>query len=251
MNMFVKATLLLLILTAFYLTLRSQVFESANPSFSDIYGETDITFGNAVGTTVPSFNITDCTNASPIVVTTSAAHGVANTEWVVIEDVTGNTACNGIFEAASVAATTMALVGSTGDGAYIGGGILGGFQVVAGTWADGNLSNFTSSAAGLLTYTGPTPRQVFALHTESTNLAADPGNPICHYAIMRNGDVSPKTVAERNLPSTAAFGSSSGFALLQLINGDTLQLMVGCVEPSGAASYDVMADHAALMAITF
>ncbi len=226
---------------------------SQTPVYGEIvsYGESDVTFGNAAGTTVPSFDITDCTNVSPIVVTTSAAHGVSNTEWVVIEDVTGNTACNGIFEAASVSSTTMALVGSTGNGAYIGSGILGGFQVMAGTWTDGNLNNFTASATGLLTYTASTSRQAFVLHTESSNLVTDPGNPVCHYAVMHNGDVSPKTVAERNLPSISAFGSSSGFALLQLSNGDTLQLMLGCVEPSGAASYDVMVDHASLTAFTF
>ena len=218
---------------------------------NEVFGETDITFENSSATTVPSFDVTDASNASPIVVTTSAAHGVVNTEWVVIEDVTGNTAANGIFEAASVTSTTMALVGSTGNGAYIANGVLGGFKTVAGTWLDGSLNNFTASAAGVLTYTFPSPRRVIVFHTESTNLVTDPGNPVCHYAILHNDNVLLKSIAERNLPSILAFGSSNGFALLQLTNGDTLQLMLACVEPSGGVSYDVMVDHAALVAFAF
>ncbi len=231
-------------------TVHNPVSPAGSDNSFDSFGESDITFENSGPTTVPTFDVSDCTNDSPIVVTTATAHGVSNTEWVVIENVVGNTACNGIFEVASVASTTVTLVGTTGNGAYISGGVLGGFKVVAGTWTDGNLGNFTASAAGLLTYTASTLRQFFVIHSESTNLVTDPGNPICHYAIMHNGDVSPKTLSERNLPSTSVFGSSTGVALLQLANGDTLQLHIACIEPTGAASYDVMVGHAALAAFT-
>ena len=231
-------------------TLFGQIFEDANPSYSQAYGETDL-IQNPTGTTVPSFDVTDCTNASPIVVTTSAAHGVANGEWVVIEDVTGNTACNGFFEAASVAATTMALVGSTGDGAYGANGILGEFFVIGGTWANGNLAGFTSSAAGLLTYTGTSTIQVFMLHTTSSSLVTDPGNPICHFAVFHNADLLRDTIGARNIPTTASIGSVVGEGLLQITTGDTLQAMVSCVEPSGAASYDISVDHGTLIAIAF
>ena len=61
-----------------------------------IFGETDL-IQNSTNTTVPTFDVTDCSNASPIVVTTGTNHGMANGEWAVIEDVTGNTACNGFF----------------------------------------------------------------------------------------------------------------------------------------------------------
>ena len=249
-----KKLLVIITLTMFLCLLvpgQKTGFENSQLLYSRVFGETDLTFENSSTTTVPSFDVTDCTNASPIVVTTSAAHGVSNTEWVVIEDVTGNTAANGIFEVASVTSTTMALVGSTGNGAYIANGVLGGFKTVDGTWLDGNLNNFTASAAGVLTYTYPSPRRVMVLHTESTNLVTDPGNPICHYAILLNDDVSLKSLAERNLASVNSFGSTSGFALLQLTDGDTLQLKLACVEPSGGVSYDVMVDHAALAAFAF
>lgn len=248
-----KLLVIIALITFLCLPVRGQKtgFENSQLLYSRVFGETDITFENSSSTTVSSFDVTDCTNASPIVVTTSAAHGVSNTEWVVVEDVTGNTTCNGIFEVTSVTSTTLALVGSTGNGAYISGGVLGGFTTIAGTWLDGSLNNFTASAAGVLTYTYPSPRRTIVLHAESTNLVTDPGNPVCHFAILHNDDVSSKSLAERNLPSVAAFGSSNGFALLQLTNGDTLQLMLACIEPSGGASYDVMVDHAALVAFAF
>lgn len=239
------AILLLLSLAAF-----GQTFESKNPVYSQIYGETDL-IENLTGTTVPSFDITDCTNASPIVVTTSASHGVANGEWVVIEDVTVNTACNGFFEAASVTSTTMALVGSTGNGEYGANGILGEFFAIDGTWTDGALSGFTSSSAGVLTYTAVPTVHVFMLHTTSSTPVSDPGNPICHYAIFHNDDILLNTIAARNLPAVASTGSVTGEGLLQLTTGDTLQLMIGCIEPSGAASYDVLVSHGTLVALAF
>lgn len=227
-----------------------QVFEDANPSYSRIYGETDL-IQNPSDTTVPSFNITDCTNVSPIVVTTSAAHGVANGEWVVIEDVTVNTACNGFFEAASVTSTTLALVGSTGNGVYGTGGILGEFFPIDGTWTDGDLSGFTSSSAGVLTYTAIPSIHIFMLYTTSSTLVTDPGNPICHYAVFHNGNILLDTIAARNMPSTNNVGDVVGEGLLQITTGDTLQLFIGCIEPSGAASYDVSVDHGTLVVLAF
>ncbi len=218
--------------------------------YSQFYGETDL-IQNTTDTTVPSFDITDCTNDSPIVVTTSASHGVANGEWVVIEDVTTNTSCNGFFEAASVTSTTMALVGSTGNGVYGAGGILGEFFPIDGTWTDGDLGGFTSSAAGVLTYTAVSTVRVFMIHTTSSTPATDPGNPICHFAIFRNGDILLDTIAARNMPSTSNIGDVVGEGLLQIVTGDTLQLKVGCIEPSGAASYDISVDHGTLVALAF
>ena len=229
---------------------RSQTPVYGGDVYSEIYGETDL-IQNPIDTTVPSFDITDCTNASPIVVTTSASHGVANGEWVVIEDVTGNTACNTFAEAASVTATTMALVGTTGNGAYGANGILGEFFPIDGTWTDGDLGGFTSSSAGLLTYTAIPTVRVFMLHTTSSTPATDPGNPICHFAVFHNGDILLDTIASRNMPTTANLGDVVGEGLLQLTTGDTLQLMVGCIEPSGAASYDISVDHGTLVALAF
>ena len=250
MILFCRIALVLVLLLVFSTGGKGQTPVYGAAAYSEIYGETDL-IQNSTDTTVPSFNITNCTNASPIVVTTSASHIVANGEWVIIEDVTGNTACNGFFEAASVTATTMALVGSTGNGAYGAAGILGEFFPIDGTWTDGDLSGFTSSAVGLLTYTAVPTAQVLMLYTTSSTPVTDPGNPICHFAVFHNGNILLDTIASRNMPSTANIGDVVGEGLLQITTGDTLQLMVGCIEPSGAASYDISIDHGTLVSIAF
>jgi hypothetical protein len=69
-------------------------------------------------------NVTDATNATPIVVTTVAPHDLENGETVTISGVTGNTAANGTFTVANKTATTFELAGSSGNGAYAGGGVV-------------------------------------------------------------------------------------------------------------------------------
>lgn len=71
--------------------------------------------------------ITGATNATPIVVS-SASHGLANGERVVIAGVAGNTAANGVFLVANVAAGTFELTDPitgadvAGNGTYTSGG---------------------------------------------------------------------------------------------------------------------------------
>jgi len=69
--------------------------------------------------------ITGGTNATPIVATVTAGHRQRNGSRVAIAGVTGLTSMNGEWTLASVAATTAALEGSAGNGAY------GGTAVVA------------------------------------------------------------------------------------------------------------------------
>lgn len=66
--------------------------------------------------------ITNATNASPIVITTSVAHLFATGDTVVNTDVVGNTAANGTFRITKISSTTFSLDGSTGNGAYVSGG---------------------------------------------------------------------------------------------------------------------------------
>ena len=66
--------------------------------------------------------ITDATNASPIVVTTSAAHGFADGNFVQISGVTGNTAANGIYGITLISDTAFSLRLTSGNGAYASGG---------------------------------------------------------------------------------------------------------------------------------
>lgn len=66
-------------------------------------------------------SITGATAASPIVIT-SVSHGLSNGDQVVIRDVEGNTAANGVFTVSSAATNTFALSGTTGSTAWSYGG---------------------------------------------------------------------------------------------------------------------------------
>jgi hypothetical protein len=83
-----------------------QVFDSTFPKHTD-------------GTTAKA--ITGATNATPISVT-ATAHGFSTGDFVVISQVGGNTAANGLFQITVVDANTFTLNGSAGSGAYTSGG---------------------------------------------------------------------------------------------------------------------------------
>ncbi|MCB1236920.1 MAG: putative Ig domain-containing protein [Verrucomicrobiae bacterium] len=77
--------------------------------------------------TVPYTNVTPvsvsgATNASPIVITTTAVHGLSSNNYVEISGVIGNTAANGLFQITVQSTTSFSLDFSTGNGAYAGGG---------------------------------------------------------------------------------------------------------------------------------
>jgi hypothetical protein len=58
------------------------------------------------------------TNATPIVATFGAGHGLKNGDRVAISGITGNTAANGEWTLNFTAATTAQLLGSAGNGAH-------------------------------------------------------------------------------------------------------------------------------------
>jgi hypothetical protein len=66
--------------------------------------------------------ITAATNASPIVIT-SAGHNLSTGTVVTISGVVGNTAANGTFQVTVVDANTFSLNGTTGNSAYVSGGL--------------------------------------------------------------------------------------------------------------------------------
>lgn len=69
--------------------------------------------------------ITGGTNASPIVATITAGHRLKNNDRIAVQGVTTLTAMNGDWSVDTVAATTLNLTGSAGNGAF------GGTAVVA------------------------------------------------------------------------------------------------------------------------
>src|SRR5574338_1641515 len=72
----------------------------------------------------PIFQITNATNASPIQITTSIAHGLTTGQLVGISGVLGNTAANGQFIVTVINSTQFTLNSSTGNGTYTSGGRL-------------------------------------------------------------------------------------------------------------------------------
>jgi len=73
--------------------------------------------GNA-GSATGLLAISGATNATPIVITLAANHGLKNGDRIAIAGVTGNTNANGEWTLASVGATTATLLGSVGNGAF-------------------------------------------------------------------------------------------------------------------------------------
>ena len=96
--------------------------------------------------------ITAASNATPIVVT-SAAHGLANGSQVLVSQVRGNDAANGLWTVANVTTNTFELSGSEGSGDYFAGGVW--YRAV-----DGAVSIELDYVAGSrATYRGTLPRE--------------------------------------------------------------------------------------------
>ena len=124
-----------------------------------------LSLGSA-GSAVAGILVTDGTNASPIVITITAGHGLKNGDRIAIAGVTGNTGMNGIWTLASVTATTAVLVGSVGNGTTAGTIVAGvvcdktpfmaghnatlhfGDSALVGTVFVDSFANFTDFAAG-------------------------------------------------------------------------------------------------------
>jgi hypothetical protein len=93
--------------------------------WSDGYGATHAMLRSSVnGNFLVGVAVTAATNASPIVITTAEDHPYQTGASLTIYGITGNTAANGTFTVTRLSATTFSLNGSTGNGAYLSGGIV-------------------------------------------------------------------------------------------------------------------------------
>ncbi len=89
--------------------------------------------------------ITGASNTSPIVITTSLAHGFTTGDLVITRGVLGNLAANVTTNAVTVLTpTTFELDGTTGDGSWTSGGWVGIIdkQIVECIWSQGTSSGF-------------------------------------------------------------------------------------------------------------
>lgn len=82
-----------------------------------------------VTTPLPQRTVTNATNATPIVITTSAAHGYGDNDTVEVAAVGGNTAANGFWKITWLSTTTFSLDGSVGSGAYTSGGTVNNYSL--------------------------------------------------------------------------------------------------------------------------
>lgn len=86
-----------------------------------------LTVGQYVVIEEPStdyFSVTGATNASPIVLSTGAAHSFVVGDRVNVSGVVGNTAANGNWTVSSVGSTTVTLSSAQGNGTYVSGGLV-------------------------------------------------------------------------------------------------------------------------------
>lgn len=105
-----------------------------------------------------AFTITNATNATPIVITTSRAHGLTTGNTVTVSGVGGNTNANTTTTITVLTTTTFSLDSTTGNGAYTSGGI----AVYSGGWNDVNATSsvIRSSASSLVVDNVATTQQL-------------------------------------------------------------------------------------------
>ena len=72
----------------------------------------------SMGSAAAGITVSGATNATPIVITLAAGHGLKNNDRLALAGITGNTNANGEWTLANVTATTATLLGSVGNGAF-------------------------------------------------------------------------------------------------------------------------------------
>ncbi len=70
-----------------------------------------------------ALQVTDASNTNPVIVTTASPHGMSDGGLVNIQGVVGNLRANGLHEVVVVGPLELELVGSSGNGDYISGGL--------------------------------------------------------------------------------------------------------------------------------
>jgi hypothetical protein len=194
----------------------------------------------------PTLGITGCTNVTPVVCTTNATHNVPTDGQVVIQNVLGNLAANGVFRCHVVAATTCSLQVKNADtqawsdvagtGAYTSGGtfnFLGAIAQGAGPWFD-----CTKCIKIWVTVYGDTPvAPIVRLEETSNTLGVTYPNP---------GPSSPPWILrDMNLPLAAVSDGN----LSPAVNSHWLRLnvvtytsgvvygLIGCLKSDGTAGF--------------
>ncbi len=169
--------------------------------------------------------ITGATNATPIVITTNNTRGLMNGDTVQISGVVGNAAANGGFRVMNIGPNGFTLVGSAGNGNYLGGGTWQRFGAV--TAVDATKTPIEITSAGNRLQTGD---QVRIQQTGDANLD---GN---NYYITR---INANTFA---LNGTAADGTMPAMGFWFKSDVVTLKSGIGAANLSGLNAADQAAN---------
>lgn len=159
-------------------------YEASTPASATITGVTSVTK-----------TITGATNAAPIVITTSATHGLSTGHSVKITSVGGNTNANGSWLVKVLTTTTFELVDSKGNDAYTTGGSAT-YAIVATSAAHGYLagSRVTIAGVGGATAVNGTWWPVGLVGSTSFTIPAPAASVYTTGGIIGDGGVSvPKT----------------------------------------------------------
>jgi hypothetical protein len=114
-----------------------------------------VVLGEAITPGCVALDVIAATNATPIVVTSAAPHGLLTGNVATIEGVIGNAATNGTWTITRISPATFSLDGSAGSGAYTGGGQIDGGdlgqvnQIIQNNCVDDNAIALTVSALAL------------------------------------------------------------------------------------------------------
>lgn len=114
------------------------------------------TYSNVASLSIPpsvviGTSITNATNASPIVITTSSAHGLASGAVVSIQGVLGNTAANGVWIVTVTGSNSFSLNGSTGNGTYSAASVASAYTPQSATFQADISGSSSTSATGTIT----------------------------------------------------------------------------------------------------
>jgi len=179
--------------------------------------------------------MTNATNATPIAITTSAAHLYASGDTVVITGVTGNTAANGTFVIVVTSSTSFTLTGSVGNGAYVSGGTAKDLNLLpfAAQPSNGDvftvdqLNTYLSNLADKIQYLAlkvPTNRLIAvvraALSTNQTTASA-PLVDVPGLTLSFTVNAGDFVVINTNLLMTTNTAGTSAVAQLTIIDGGT------------------------------
>lgn len=129
---------------------------------------------------ITDLDITAASNTSPIAIATATAHGLSTGDFVSISDVVGNTNANGTFEITVTGATTFTLNESSGNAAYVSGGIVQGgdlgqvHRIIQENCVPDGQTEFTVSASGFdiaIVAAVEVPQENVAIYTAAVQTA--------------------------------------------------------------------------------